>query len=354
MNRWELIKKFPAPVDLIKSGWYSDKYFIRAAEIVRRDENRSSTTMQVFCKKQGILCGINEALAIIRFCVPEYEKLKISCLDDGDEIKPWETVMTIEGEYGLFAALETVLLGVIARGTSTASSVKKTVEAAAGKPVLFFAARFDHYAVQAQDGYAAKIGGAAAISTDAGALFWDEEGAGTIPHGLIAAYEGDTVLAAQKFDRYIDEDVDRIVLVDWDNDCINTSLKTAEKLKNRLWGVRFDTSERIRDKSVVPVGKDSLGVCPELVFKARKIFDDAGYKELKIVVSGGFDEEKIKLFEKLNVPVDAYGVGSSLLKEKIDFTADVVLRNGKHCAKVGRRFRPNPRMNQISWNEFRD
>nr|WP_240739249.1 hypothetical protein [Marinitoga lauensis] len=119
-------------------------------------------------------------------------------------------------------------------------------------------------------------------------------------------------------------------------------------------GVRFDTSGSLRDKSVVPKDKSSLGVNPELVWRARQIFDKYGLNDLKILVSGGFDAEKIKLFETLDVPVDSYGVGSKLLKEKIDFTADIVEVNGKHCAKVGRKKGDFSRLTTISkryWEE---
>ena len=183
---------------------------------------------------------------------------------------------------------------------------------------------------------------------------------GTIPHALIAAYEGDTTAATIAFDKHIDGHVNRIVLVDWNNDVIGTSIEVAKNFykyfyghepnvaagdlakvigegKNKIWAVRFDTSGNLRDKSVIPKDRASLGVNPEMVWRARKKFDQLGMNDLKIMVSGGFDAEKIDLFETLDVPADLYGVGSKLLKEKLDFTADVVEVNGKECAKVGRK-----------------
>jgi nicotinate phosphoribosyltransferase len=182
---------------------------------------------------------------------------------------------------------------------------------------------------------------------------------GTIPHALVGSYNGSTSAACLAFDRQIADNVNRIALVDWDNDCIGTTLDVVKAFyqeyyngstgvpaqwhkaigpgKHKLWGVRFDTSGALRDKSVVPQDKWSLGVCPELVYKARQIFDDHGLHDLKIIASGGFDAKRIELFENLGVPVDSYGVGSSLFKEKIDVTADVVMVEGKPCAKVGRK-----------------
>ena len=338
-------EKFKIPVNLIKRGYYSDKYFVRTREILKKDMNNANVLMQVWAQKEGIACGIDEAIAILKLCVERPERLKIKALFDGEKIKEKEVVMTIEGEYSTFAHLETVFLGVLARGTSVATAVKEVVDAAKGKVVLFFPARFDHYLNQRSDGYAAYIAGAKNVSTDAQAEIWGGSGMGTIPHGLIAAYGGDTVKAAIAFDKYMPHNIKRIVLVDFDNDCIGTSLKVARVLGKRLWGVRFDTAPDLKDKSVK--GKYSFGVSEELCRKARKIFDKEGYKDLKIVISGGFNKEKIERFIRKNVPFDAVGVGSSFFRKKIDFTADIVMVNGKHCAKVGRRYIPNKRLKMV-------
>ncbi len=338
---------FDIPVKKIKSGWYSDKYFVRTKEILQRDNNHNRVLMQIFCRKYALVCGIDEAISILKLCSDSPRNLKIKALYDGDKVKANETVMTVEGDYSTFAHLETVYLGVLARPTAVATAVDKVVRAAKEKKVLFFPARFDHYRVQTTDGYAAFISGALGVSTDAQGLWWGEEGLGTVPHGLIAAYNGDTVKAALVFDKYMPKHIQRIVLVDFKNDCIGTSLKVAKALGKRLWGVRFDTAQDVRDISVKGKGEGSYGVCPELIFKARKIFDREGFNYVKIIISGGFNEEKIKKFIRLGVPFDAVGVGSALFGEKVDFTADVVMVNGKPCTKVGRRSNPNPRLRLV-------
>jgi nicotinate phosphoribosyltransferase len=48
------------------------------------------------------------------------------------------------------------------------------------------------------------------------------------------------------------------------------------------------------------------------------------------------------------VPVDAYGIGSSLIRGSNDFTGDVVLTDGEPSAKFGRRYRPNPRLERVT------
>ena len=340
---------FHLPVDKMREGYYSDKYFVRARELLRKDRHRPRVTMQVFGKSHAYLGGIDEAIAILKLCAERWDELVVHALYDGEEIQPWETVLLIDGPYDAFAVLETLYLGVLARRTRVGTNTRAVVEAAKPKEVMFFPARHDHWLVQTGDGYAAHIAGAIGVSTDAQASWWGSEGIGTVPHALIAAYGGDTVLASRKFAQHSDKSIRLITLVDFDNDCVGTSLEVARALGSRLYGVRLDTSETLVDKSVIPqmgTFKPS-GVNPQLVWNVRRALDKEGYRDVKIVVSGGFSVEKIRLFESTGVPVDAYGVGSSLFQGRYDFTADVVMLAGKPTAKVGRSYRPNPRLERV-------
>jgi nicotinate phosphoribosyltransferase len=134
--------------------------------------------------------------------------------------------------------------------------------------------------------------------------------------------------------------------VDFDNDCVNTSLAVARKLQGNLFAVRLDTSDNLVDKSVVPQMGAFMpnGVCAELVRNVRAALDREKFGHVKIMVSGGFTAEKIAEFEKNKVPVDIYAVGSSFYEKNINFTADIVLVNGQPAAKAGRVYRPNPRL----------
>src|SRR5690606_31407370 len=115
-------------------------------------------------------------------------------------------------------------------------------------------------------------------------------------------------------------------LVDFDNDSVGTSLAVADALGERLWGVRLDTSETLVDKALEGTGL--TGVQPRLVELVRAALDDAGHDHVRIVASGGFDAGRIARFEEAGIPVDAYGVGSSLIRGSNDFTADVVEVDG--------------------------
>jgi nicotinate phosphoribosyltransferase len=340
---------FHLPVDRMREGYYADKYFVRAREILLADHYSPRVTMQVFGKARAYLGGMDEAIAILKLCSDDWSALTVRALYDGDEIEPWETVLTIEGPYASFAHLETLYLGVLARRTRVGTNTRLVVDAARPKTVMFFPARHDHWLVQTGDGYAAHIAGAIGVSTDAQASWWGSEGIGTVPHALIAAYGGDTVLATEKFAEYIDPDVQIITLVDYDNDCVETSLRAARALGERLWGVRIDTAENLVDRSIIPVMGyfKPTGVTPQLVWNVRNALDREGFQHVRIVASGGFTVDKIRSFEEAGVPVDSYGVGSSLFSGQFDFTADIVRVEGKPQAKVGRTYRPNPRLELV-------
>jgi nicotinate phosphoribosyltransferase len=407
---------FRLPIEKIRAGYKSDVYFNRTKYILERDNHHVRVTVQVFQKTPDVtVVGIDQALAILyvgtgyyrnreraealfaryldlerqayrlwlrlgrvdwetflplareRFEVSqELDRLWVSCfsdltiraLYDGERAGPREPVLEIEGDYSTFAHLETLYLGALSAGTRVATNTRLTVEAARGKPILMFGARHEGHEAQVGSGYAAYVAGAVGVSTDEGAEWWGSKGLGTMPHALIAAYGGDTVLATLKFAEYIDAQVHLTALVDFDNDCVNTALAVARALGGRLWGVRLDTAEDMVDRSIwekIQAGEMAAngritGVTPELVWLVREALDRAGYHHVRIVASGGFTPQKIAEFERLGVPVDVYGVGSSLLEGsggKYDYTADIVKVNGRPLAKRGRLYRPNPRLHPV-------
>jgi len=404
------IETFDIPIHKIRRGYYSAVYFWREKQILEDLDYQKEVLMQVFQKRDAVLCGTDEAIAVLKLCNGYYrdpeqayerfdeyvtlgrmirklisdpkridqkclldalkqkielellldsywnlsnQSLEIKSLYDGDVITPWETVMTIKGLPQNFAHLESVYLGILARRTMVATNVFRVVKAAQGKPILFFADRFDHYENQTGDGYAATIGGAQAVATDVMGEWWGGKGAGTMPHALIACFDGNTVDATIAFaQRY--PDIPCISLVDFNNDCVKTSLDVADRLRAeglKLWGVRLDTSENMVDNSIVlnhQMGSEKpTGVNPILVSNVRTVLDKHGFQDVKIVVSGGFTVEKIEYFEKKRVPVDAYGCGSSLLKGGGDFTADIVMVGREPITKAGRQYNPNPRLELV-------
>src|SRR5437660_2520654 len=320
---------FRAPVERIRRGYYSDAYFVYTKHVLEREGEHPHVTMQVFQKQESVLGWIDEAIAVLKLCsgheqggewLSGWDGLEVRALHEGDRVVPRETVMTIEGDYSLFAHLETVYLGSLARRSLIMRNVREVVEAAGGKQIFYFPARHDHWLVQTGDGYSAHVAGAIGVSTDAQASWWGGRGIGTVPHGLVAAYGGDTVRAASVFAERYHHEMNVTVLVDFENDSLRTAVEVADALGPRLWGVRLDTSEDLVDRSLLDElgGFKPTGVNPRLAEKVRDALDDAGFPGVRLVASGGFNAPRIREFEEGGVPVDAYGVGSSLIRGQND------------------------------------
>ena len=437
---------FKLDVDRMRQGWYTDKYFINIAltlgelarqgyrfggqapdlsdlevDLARVDVGSIEVEMQWFTRRQpfSVVVGVDKALAMLAECtgyydesgrfVNTYDAMEVWAVHDGSET-PYEgdplnvnPVMSVRGRYRDFALLETPTLGALTRGSRVATNVYEVLKAARGKPVLFFPARFDAHEVQAADGYAYNIAVQrfnqnfgkslpAHVSTDAQGDWWGGAGGGTVAHAAIACFLGDTAEAMLAFAATRPADIPRIALVDFQNDCVGTSLevirtlfrryldlvkagKPEEAQRYKLFGIRPDTSANMRDVSVPPLGDKRLdcGVNARLVFILRAAIDreweswgldgeDArlaqGYcHDIKIAVTGGFTPDKIRQFEELKVPADLYGVGSWLLSScdvcgtNNDFTADVVRVKieGRwyDLAKVGRKAADNLMLEKV-------
>ncbi|MEM0360616.1 MAG: nicotinate phosphoribosyltransferase [Candidatus Diapherotrites archaeon] len=322
---------------------YSDKYFLRSKELLEREGLNPCVKYQVFFQKgPGIVCGIDEAIAIIRkYAGPE---IKIRALYDGEPYSAKETVMEIEGKVQELIALETMYLGVLSAGTTIASSINEICSIAKGKEVYYFGARHWRFDSDKELSYAAWVGGASGVSTDIGASAFGEKGMGTIPHALVLVFE-DTVKTAEKFEQQFGRQSRVIALIDTFNKEITDSLRTAKALGEKLHGVRIDTCWENTGEGT----RKGKGVTVELARKVRKALNENGFEHVKIFLSSGFNAKKTREFMKAEKKhgrfFDAIGTGSVF-----DFrfaTADIVEKNGKPCFKTGRPPKPNQRLHLV-------
>lgn len=302
-------------------------YFSRAKAVLEAEHLDPVVTMEIFAREGGVLCGAEEALTYLRQVLDTSngsDRPSVESLADGDEFAPREVVMRIEARYSRFGLYETAILGILAQCSGWATAARAIVEAAAPIPVIGFGARHVHPSVADQMDYASVVGGCVGASTPAGAGLAGLAPTGTMPHAMILIF-GDTVRAAQAFDRWIEPSVPRIVLVDTFKDEAEEALRVAEALGDHLWGVRLDTpSERGR-------------VTADLVKEVRARLDQAGYRHVRIVVSGGIDAERIGYFKAHAAPVDSFAVGSAISDASpIDFTGDLKEIDGRAIAKRGR------------------
>jgi nicotinate phosphoribosyltransferase len=340
---------------------YTDSYFTRSREAADADSTNPSAVWQIFQKHNGLFCGVGLLEEILE---PADE---VWSLEEGAAVNPYETAMLVLARAQSFVEFETVQIGVLARCSRVASNVRRAVEVANGKPVLFFPARFDVPEAQFYDGYAAAVGGAASCSTEKqmeGFNLYRQTHAravGTMPHALIAIYKGDTVRAALALAKARPNE-DIWALVDFDNDSGRTAVELLRAFQERglrLAGVRLDTSEGLVDsgyqraceKGELPLDPQAGGVRPGLVSHVRRALDEADGRDVKIAVSGGFTSDKISEFESQHSPVDVYAIGEWFLSGAMAYTSDIVahLENGNliPIAKIGRAFSPNPRLQPL-------
>jgi nicotinate phosphoribosyltransferase len=279
---------------------------------------------------------MEEVKALLSRVLPK-DNCEVWALAEGEAMKAKEVVLRIIAPYQSYGLYETAIDGMLAQSSGWATAARECVEAAQGIPIISFGARHVHPSVAGIMEYAAIIGGCAGCSSIAGAKLAGVEPMGTIPHALIIIM-GDTVKATVAFDKYMSAEVPRVSLVDTFKDEAEESLLVAQALGEKLDSVRLDTpGERGR-------------VTADLVKEVRARLDLAGFKKVKIFVSGGIDLERIRYFIENGAPVDGFGVGSYISGAKpIDFTADLHEVEGKPIAKRGRipGITPNPRLKRI-------
>jgi nicotinate phosphoribosyltransferase len=331
-------------------GFYAANYFLKTNQIVKQNIPGHVVTMQFFQRSDDtMVCGVDEAIALIHTFAINPGELEVMALRDGDIISNGEPVLKISGKYENFGFLESMIDGILSRRTSVATNTMRVLRAANGKPVFSMADRQDDYHTQPGDGYASYVAGIRKVSTDAQGLWWGGKGMGTMPHALIQICDGDIKKAAELYHKTFPNDP-ITALIDYNNDVVTDSVMLARHLKGSLAAVRIDTSMSLIDRyfdDKDTSGFDAHGVCKELVFGLREALDEAGFPQVKIIVSSGFTAQKIAEFEQAKTPVDMYGVGGSLVPLIVNFTGDLVRLDGKAQAKVGRREIANPRLEKV-------
>ena len=312
------------PSEATLTGFNADIYFERTRQVLRAEGIDAVVAVEVFARASAVLCGMREVQILLRRALPA--GVQVWSLEEGARIGQGEVVLRIRAPYVSFCLYETAILGTLASETGWATAAEKCIHAAGDDiPVIHFGARHVHPDVGGRLEYAACVGGCTTCATTWGAQLAGLDPSGTLPHGLILAI-GDTLRAAEAFDRNIDEAVNRVVLVDTFTDEAEESVRVAEAMGERLWGVRLDTAAELG------------GVTADLVKEVRSRLDDAGHGAVRIVVSGGIDADRIVYFRQAGAPIDAFGVGSAISgAPPVDFTADIKEVDGQPRAKRGRR-----------------
>lgn len=312
-----------ANADDIKKGRLTDIYFKRTEEILKATGKNPVVKAEIFLKgfpdgyRWGILAGIEETIKLLS----DIDKISIRCMPEGMVFKDFQPVMVIEGKYLDFGIYETAILGFLCQASGIATKAARCKLAAGDKLIYSFGARRMHPAITPMVERSAFIGGADGVSTTLGAELTHQEPVGTIPHSLILIM-GDTVEATKAFNQVIEPKIKRISLIDTFGDEKFEAIRVAEGLGEALFGIRLDTPASRR------------GNFKKILEEVRWELDIRGFENVKLVVSGGLDEEDIL---KLRDIVDAFGVGTAISGAKVlDFSLDIVEIEGKKISKRGK------------------
>ncbi|ATG97565.1 nicotinate phosphoribosyltransferase [Mesoplasma lactucae] len=343
----------------VKQGYYLADYFKKTTKIVEKYRPNEIVTMQFFQRKENtILCGINQAIALIKYASPNYKELKIEYLPDGTIVQPLEAVLKITGHYQDFGFLEGMIDGILARNSSIATNSKRIIDVVPASRALNMNDRADLYINQPYDGYASYIGGFRRFVSESALEFINDktvaQPSGTMPHALIQIFDGNLLEATKAFaETFPNQPL--VALVDYNNDCVTDALIVARHFKDKLFAVRLDTAGNLIDKTLeknkakYPTDANLYGVNEYLVREVRNALDAEGFNHVQIIVSSGFNADRIREFEENKVPVNTYGIGEALVKVNINFTGDDVALNGKPQAKFGRHEFENKNLKLLKW-----
>ena len=309
--------------DVIR-GDVTDVYFTRTVEILRKNNIDKKVRAELVVKSLpenyhwGILAGTEELLALI-------EKLNLSlnvrAVREGTLFRIHQPLIEIEGRYLDFCVYETAVLGLVCQASGIATRAARCVAAARGKPVVCFGARRIHPIIAPMVERYAYLGGCEGVAGVKSASLLGIEPSGTMPHALILLY-GDTVAATRAFYDAFGQRVNIISLVDTFNDEKFEAIRVAEALGNKVFALRLDTPAS-RKGSVV-----------DILREIRWELDLRGHKNIRLFLSGGLTEEKIR---ELNELADGYGVGTYISNAPVlDFPLDIVEIEGAPLAKKGK------------------
>ena len=307
----------------IRSGRVTDVYFQRALAALRTRQVDKVVVGEVRVRHLpeswpwGVLVGVQEVARLLQGL-----PIKAWAPPEGSLFRPGEPVLTIERQTKAFGLLETAFLGMLCQASGIATKSARCRIAAGERTLLSFGARRMHPALAPMIERACYVGGCNGVSTLLAADLIGIPPTGTMPHALVLIL-GDTLEAAWAFDESVDPDVKRIVLIDTFADEKFETLRVAEAMGDKLFGVRFDT----------PGSRP--GDLAEIMAETRWELDLRGYRQVKLFASGGLDEHRIP---ELNPVCDGYGVGTSLSNAPtVNFSFDIVEIEGEPIAKRGKR-----------------
>ncbi len=219
---------------------------------------------------------------------------------EGTPIFPGEPILTVRGPLIQAQFVETIILLLINHQSLIATKANRIVRAAQGRGVMEFGTRRAQGASAAVYGSrAAYIGGCIGTACALSERDYGILALGTMAHSWVQMFEDEY----KAFRRYAEIYPDNcVLLVDTYNvlkSGIPNAIKVFKEMKPKSMGIRIDS-----------------GDVTYLTKKARKMLDEAGLQECKIIVSNSLDEYIIREVIIEGACVDSFGVGERLITSK--------------------------------------
>jgi nicotinate phosphoribosyltransferase len=306
----------------IKTAEVADVYFHRAMQVLRAEgKERTPVHAEVVLKSSDpeewfVFAGLDEVAHLL-----QDSDIEAYAVPEGTICRAHEPLLTLSGPYEEFGEHETAILGLLCQASGVATGAAQCRLAAGEKQLISFGARRMHPAIGPMIERAAYLGGCDGVAETLGAKRLGIQAIGTVPHALVLIL-GSTDEATRAFDRVMEEEVPRTILIDTFDDEKFGALIAAEAIPDSIFAVRLDTPS------------DRRGDFRGLMSEVRWELDRRGFGHVKIFGSGGIGPDDILA---LNPVCDAYGVGGSVAAAPIiDFSLDIVQVDGEARAKRGK------------------
>ncbi|NPV89111.1 nicotinate phosphoribosyltransferase [Coprothermobacteraceae bacterium] len=303
-----------SPEDIL-TGRVTDAYFERTEKVLSRAGRNPEVVMELHVKQFpspdygfGVLAGTYEIYKLL-----EGLPVEVEAAEEGTLFFPGEPVMNIKGPYLSIARLETAILGFVSFMSGIATKAARCRLAAWDKTLLSFGTRRMHPAVAPAVEYSSYVGGMDGVSNVAGAERIGIKASGTMPHALVLCLK-EPGIAFEFYDKYLEPDVPRVMLVDTTGAPFQETMEAAAKLGEKLQGIRLDTKD---------LAYTLAGIRWEL--------DRMGLGHVKFWMSGGLDEYELPKYANM---VDGFGIGTKLVNAPVmDFALKIVEVDGEPRAK---------------------
>ena len=227
-------------------------------------------------------------------------KCDVWAVPEGTPIFPHEPIVTVRGPVMQTQFIETMVLLTINHQSLIATKANRIVRAAKGRPIMEFGTRRAHGAEAAIFGArAAYIGGCAGTACTIADRDYGIKALGTMAHSWVQMFP-DEYTAFKKYAEIYPQNC--TLLVDTYNvlkSGVPAAIRVFKEMKPETMGIRIDS-----------------GDVTYLTKKARKMLDDAGLKDCKIVVSNSLDEYIIRDVLLEGACIDSFGVGERLITAK--------------------------------------